>query len=228
MHNGRTISVVIPCYNEEEGIRHVIQSMPPVVDEIVVVDNNSSDRTAEVARSLGARVITEKRKGYGQAYQAGIPAATKDVIVTLDGDGSYPPEEIPRLVDILVERNLDFLSASRFPLRSRGSMNFMNVVGNKILTLATLVLFFRRIEDSQSGMWAFRREIYEKLHARHPGMAFSEELKIEAILAKGVRFGEARIDYRERIGEVKLNMWRDGFDNLFFLVRKRFASRNSR
>src|SRR5262245_13241250 len=145
MHNGRTISVVIPCYNEEEGIRHVIESMPPAVDEIVVVDNNSSDRTAEVARSLGARVVSETRKGYGQAYQAGIPAATKDVIVTLDGDGSYPPEEIPRLVDILVERNLDFLSASRFPLQSRGSVNFMDMVGNKIPTVAMTVPSYREL-----------------------------------------------------------------------------------
>lgn len=228
MHRGRTISVVIPCYNEEDGIRHVLSAMPPAVDEVVVVDNNSTDRTAEVALSLGARVVSETRKGYGQAYQAGIPVATQEIIVTLDGDGSYPPEEIPRLVDYLVDRDLDFLSASRFPLASRGSMNFMNQVGNKILTLTMLLLFFRRIEDSQSGMWVFKRAIYPKLHARHPGMAFSEELKIEAILAKGVRFGETRIGYRERIGEVKLNMWRDGFDNLFFLVKKRFASRNSR
>ncbi len=228
MHRGKTISAVIPCYNEEDGVRHVIEAMPRVVDEIVVVDNNSTDRTAEVARSLGARVVSEQRKGYGAAYQAGIPAATKDIIVTLDGDGSYPPEEIPRLVDFLLENAFDFVSASRFPLRSKGSMNFMNQVGNRVLTLATLVLFFRPIEDSQSGMWVFKREVYPRLHARHPGMAFSEELKIEAIRAKGVRFGETRIDYRERIGEVKLNMWRDGFDNLFFLVKKRFERRNSR
>jgi hypothetical protein len=225
MHRGKTISAVIPCYNEEDGVRHVIESMPPIVDEIVVVDNNSTDRTAEVARSLGARVVSETRKGYGQAYQAGIPAATKEIVVTLDGDGSYPPDEIPRLVDCLIDRDVDFVSASRFPLKSRGSMNFMNIVGNRILTLAMLVLFFRRIEDSQSGMWVFRREIYPRLRATHPGMAFSEELKIEAILAKGVRFAEHRIDYRERIGEVKLNMWRDGVDNLFFLLRKRFARR---
>jgi glycosyltransferase involved in cell wall biosynthesis len=228
VHKGKTISAVIPCYNEEDGIRHVIEAMPPVVDEIVVVDNNSTDRTAEVARSLGARVVHETRKGYGAAYQAGLPAATKEIIVTLDGDGSYPPEEIPRLVDFLIENDLDFISASRFPLKTGGSMNFMNMVGNKVLTAAMFLLYFRRIDDSQSGMWVFRREIYPRLQATHPGMAFSEELKIEAILAKGVRFAELHIDYKERIGEVKLNMWRDGFDNLFFLVRKRFARRNSR
>jgi glycosyltransferase involved in cell wall biosynthesis len=223
-----TISAVIPCYNEEDGIRHVIDAMPSIVDEVVVVDNNSTDRTGEVARSLGARVVHETRKGYGAAYQAGLPAATKDIIVTLDGDGSYPPGEIPRLVDFLIDNELDFVSASRFPLKTGGSMNFMNMVGNKILTAAMFLLYFRRIDDSQSGMWVFRRSIYPRLHATHPGMAFSEELKIEAILAKGVRFAEYHIDYKERIGEVKLNMWRDGFDNLFFLARKRFAPRNSR
>ena len=118
MHRGKTISAVIPCYNEEDGIQHVIEAMPTVVDEVVVVDNNSSDRTAEVAESLGARVIREKRKGYGRAYQAGLPAASKDVIVTLDGDGSYPPDEIPRLVDCLIDEELDFISACRFPLRT--------------------------------------------------------------------------------------------------------------
>ena len=94
MYRDLTISVVIPCYNEEEGIQHVIRSLPPSVDEVVVVDNNSTDRTAEVSAALGARVVPEKRKGYGAAYKAGLPAATKDVTVTMDGDGTYPSEQI--------------------------------------------------------------------------------------------------------------------------------------
>src|SRR5262245_14314981 len=118
MHRGLSISVVIPCYNEEDGVRAVIGEMPACVDEVVVVDNNSTDRTAEVARSLGARVVHETRKGYGAAYKAGIPAAASDVVVTLDGDGSYPAEAIAALVDELVDRRLDFLSASRFPLKT--------------------------------------------------------------------------------------------------------------
>ena len=76
MHRGLKISVVIPCYNEEDGIRSVIESMPSYVDEIVVVDNNSTDRTGEIARSLGAVVVFQPVKGYGAAYQAGLPAAT--------------------------------------------------------------------------------------------------------------------------------------------------------
>ena len=90
MHRGLKISVVIPCYNEQDGIRHTIGMLPPCVDEIVVVDNNSTDQTGEVAKSLGARVVFEGRKGYGAAYKAGLPAARGDVTVTLDGDGTYP------------------------------------------------------------------------------------------------------------------------------------------
>jgi glycosyltransferase involved in cell wall biosynthesis len=223
LHRGLKISVVIPCYNEEDGVRHTMEQLPACVDEIVVVDNNSTDRTAEVARSLGARVVPETRKGYGAAYQAGLPAATGDVIVTLDGDGTYPADQIPELVDYLEDRKLDFVSASRFPLRNPRAMNFSNKVGNVILTLGMAVLYGTAVRDSQSGMWVFRRSIYPKLRLTSDGMAFSEEIKIEAIRSREVRFGEYGIDYRPRVGEVKLNKWRDGFQNLFFLVKKRFS-----
>jgi glycosyltransferase involved in cell wall biosynthesis len=223
MHRGLKISVVIPCYNEEQGIRHTIGMLPECVDEIVVVDNNSTDRTSEVAKSLGARVVFEKRKGYGAAYQAGLPAVTGDITVTLDGDGTYPAEQIPELVDYLEDRRLDFVSASRFPLKNPRAMNFSNKVGNGVLTLGMAVLYGRPVRDSQSGMWVYRSPVYKKLTLTSDGMAFSEEIKIEAIRAQGVRFGEYHIHYHPRIGEVKLQKWRDGFHNLFFLVKKRFA-----
>ncbi len=222
MHRDLTISVVIPCYNEEDGVREVIGRMPRAVDEIVVVDNNCTDATAEVARGLGARVVPERTRGYGAAYKAGMKAATSDLIVTLDGDGTYPPEEIPRLVDTLVDRNWEFLSASRFPLTDATAMHLSNRVGNWVLTVAAGVLFLKPIRDSQSGMWVFHRSLLDRLRLTSDGMAFSEEIKLEA-LARGCRFGEAHIDYGARIGEVKLEKWRDGWDNLSFLVRKRFG-----
>jgi hypothetical protein len=222
MHRGLSISLVIPCYNEEDGVREVIGRLPGVVDEIVVVDNNCTDRTAEVARSLGARVVPEKQPGYGAAYKAGLAAATGDVLVTLDGDGTYPPEEIARLVDTLVDRGWDFLSASRFPLSDPAAMGFSNRVGNWVLTVAAAVLFLKPIRDSQSGMWVFRRTVLERLRLTSDGMAFSEEIKLEALL-RGCHFGEAHIPYGARIGEVKLQKWRDGWKNLEFLVRKRFG-----
>ncbi len=222
MHRDVTISVVIPCYNEEEGIQHVIRAMPSCVDEIVVVDNNSTDRTGEVAKSLGAKVVFEERKGYGAAYKAGLPAVTADITVTMDGDGSYPSEQIAELVDHLLDNDLDFVSAARFPLKNPAAMSFSNRMGNMILTIAMLVLYGKNIKDSQSGMWVFKSNVYPRLNVTSGGMPFSEEIKIEAIRAKDIRFGEYRVNYHERIGEVKLEKWRDGFRNLFFLVKKRF------
>jgi hypothetical protein len=223
MHRGLSISVVIPCYNEEDGIRHVYEGMPSYVDEVVVVDNNSTDRTAEVARSLGAKVVFQPRKGYGAAYQAGLPAATCDIIATLDGDGTYPADEISLLVDALEDRKLDFISGARFPLRNPDAMNFTNKVGNFVLTIATGLLWFRPLRDSQSGMWVFRRSVLPRLKLTSDGMPLSEEIKIEAIEKLGPRFAEIGIDYRPRIGEVKLQKWRDGWLNLSFLFAKRFG-----
>lgn len=223
MHHNLKLSVVIPCYNEEDGVRLVIGRTPSCVDEIVVVDNNCTDRTAEVARSLGARVVEERTPGYGAAYKRGLAAASGDVIVTFDGDGTYPPEEIPRLVDELVERRWDFLSASRFPLVDERAMSFTNRFGNWVLTVAAAVLFFKPIRDSQSGMWVFRRDALGRLRLTSDGMAFSEEIKLEALL-RGLRFGESHIPYGARVGDVKLQKWRDGWQNLAFLVRKRFGA----
>ncbi|MEP7028268.1 MAG: glycosyltransferase family 2 protein [Candidatus Eisenbacteria bacterium] len=221
MHRGLKISVVIPCYNEADGIRSVIESMPDYVDEIVVVDNNSTDQTGEIARAMGAVVVFQPQKGYGAAYQAGLPAATGDVIATLDGDGTYPADEISLLVDVLEDRKLDFISGARFPLRDQKAMNFSNKVGNMVLTLTTMVLWFRPLRDSQSGMWVFRRAVLPQLRLTSDGMPLSEEIKIEAIEKLGSRFAEVGIDYRPRIGEVKLQKWRDGWRNLSFLFRKR-------
>jgi dolichol-phosphate hexosyltransferase len=223
MHRDLKLSVVIPCYNEENGVREVIGRMPAAIDEIVVVDNNCTDGTAQVARSLGARIVAEKRPGYGAAYKAGLAAATGDVVITLDGDGTYPPEEIPRLVDELVDRRWEFLSASRFPLTDPNAMHLTNRLGNGVLTVAAALLFFKPIRDSQSGMWVFRRATLARMKLTSDGMAFSEEIKLEALM-RGVKFGEGHIPYGERIGEVKLQKWRDGWENLAFLVRKRFGA----
>jgi glycosyltransferase involved in cell wall biosynthesis len=222
MHRNLTISVVIPCYNEQDGVREVIGRMPAAVDEVVVVDNNCTDRTAEVARGLGAMVVAEPRRGYGAAYKAGLKAATGEVLVTLDGDGSYPPEEIPRLVEALVDRGWEFLSASRFPLSHPAAMPPSNRLGNRVLTAVASVLFHTPLDDSQSGMWVLRRQVLGRLRLTSDGMAFSEEIKLEALM-RGCRFGELHIPYGTRIGEAKLQRWRDGWDNLSFLVRKRLG-----
>ncbi len=104
-------------------------------------------------------------------------------------------------------------------------MNFSNKIGNGLLTFASLMLFMRGIKDSQSGMWIFKSSIYPLLDPKSDGMPFSEEIKIAAIRQPEVRFDECHINYHPRIGEVKLDKWRDGFRNLLYLIKLRFTPR---
>ena len=223
MYKGQKITVIIPCLNEEQGVEQVLKRVPDFVDETIVVDNGSTDRTSEVARAFGAKVIREDVRGYGRSYKTGFASATGDLIVTLDGDHSYPPDAISYLLEAFLHLEADFLNTSRFPVRDRKAMSFLNKLGNLILSLAVSLLYFRWVRDSQSGMWVFRRSILDGLKLTSDGMAFSEEIKIEALKSRRVRFVEISIQYTSRLGETKLNLWRDGFYNLWFIFRKRFS-----
>jgi dolichol-phosphate hexosyltransferase len=227
MYKALRITVVIPCLNEEQGIERVLRRVPSFVDEVIVVDNGSTDKTSEVANSFGATVIREDVRGYGRAYKKGFSLATGDVIITLDGDHSYPPDAISYLVEAFLHLEADFLNASRFPVRRRQAMSLKHKCGNLILSLAMSILFFRWVRDSQSGMWVLRRSILENMQLDSDGMAFSEEIKIEALLQPHFRFEEISIQYSSRLGEIKLNPWRDGLQNLLFLFRKRFGVRRA-
>ena len=221
MYRDLTITVIIPCLNEEQGIDEVLGRMPDYVDEVIVVDNDSSDRTAAVARSHGAKVIREDVRGYGRAYKKGFANSTGDVIVTLDGDHSYPVDAISYLLEAFHHLSVDFLNASRFPVRDRRAMSLKHKIGNLILSLTMSVLFFRWVRDSQSGMWVFRRSILEDIRLDSDGMAFSEEIKVEALKSPTIRFAEMPVMYTSRLGEIKLQPWRDGIANLLFLFKKR-------
>ena len=204
------------------SIQQILRAMPEFVDEVIVVDNNSTDRTHAVAASLGAKVIHETVRGYGRSYKRGFANATSDLIVTLDGDHSYPVDALSYLLEAFLHLDVDFLNASRFPVRDRNAMSFKHKIGNLILSLAMSALYLRWVRDSQSGMWVFRRSILSQMKLVSDGMAFSEEIKIEALKSPRIRFGEISILYTSRLGEIKLNPWRDGFQNLWFLVKKRF------
>jgi len=225
MYKGLKITVIIPCLNEEQGIERVLGRMPAFVDEVIVVDNGSTDRTSDVARGFGAMVIREEVRGYGRSYKKGFSHATGDVIVTLDGDHSYPVDALSYLLEAFLHLDVDFLNASRFPVRDPQAMSFKHKMGNLVLSLAMSVLFFRWVRDSQSGMWVFRRSILDRMELVSNGMSFSEEIKVEALRDPGIRFGEISIQYSSRLGEIKLNPWRDGLQNLLFLARKRFTKR---
>src|SRR5258706_13017738 len=160
--------------------------MPDFVDEVIVVDNNSTDRTHAVPLSLGAKVIRETVRGYGRSYKRGFACATGDLIVTLDGDHSYPVDALSYLIEAFRHLEVDFLNASRFPVRDRHAMSFKHKVGNLILSLAMSALYFRWVRDSQSGMWVFRRSILEGMSLTSNGTAFSDEIKNVALKRRGV------------------------------------------
>ena len=223
MYRDHKVTIVIPCLNEEEGLRKILSLIPSFVDEVIVVDNDSTDRTADIARSLGARVIQEKVRGYGRAYKTGLLHAQGDVIVTLDGDHSYPVDAVSYLLEALFTLRVGFVSASRFPIQNPESMAFKNLVGNKLLSLLMSLLYFRWIRDSQSGMWIFYREALQKMNLKSDGMAFSEEIKIEALRHPKIGFREIPINFSNRAGEQKLQPFKDGWNNLIFLFKKRFS-----
>ena len=214
----------MPCYNEERGLPQVFRDLDlKIVDEVIAVDNNSTDRTAEVARGFGAKVIRETKQGYGAAYKAGLRNAAGDIIVTMDADGTYPRNFIPILLDVMIDEGFDFITCDRTGHKDKPS-NWLRVFGNDVLNFFIWILFWFRVRDSQSGMWVFRRWVLAHLNLTSDGMAFSEEIKLEAMSRKKIiRAKELPIYYKERHGVSKLRIWRDGFYNLFFLFRKRLG-----
>jgi glycosyltransferase involved in cell wall biosynthesis len=223
MYRSNRITVVIPCLNEEPGLERVLRDLPELVDEVIVVDNDSTDRSAEVALRMGAVVVRESRRGYGRAYKKGFSHATGDIVVTLDGDYSYPADGLNDLLDAFMNRRVGFLSASRFPILDSRSMTMKHKIGNTVLSALMSILFLRRVRDSQSGMWVFRRDALNKMKLRSNGMAFSEEIKIEAMCNPSIGFEEVSVGFSNRLGKKKLQPWKDGITNLTFLFRKRFA-----
>ena len=216
---------MIPTMNEEASIGLVIDEVRSALEgvmpyEVLVVDTDSRDRTREIAAGKGASVVQEPRRGYGRAYKSGFERATGDIIATLDADMTYPALEIPKLAAKLDSDGLDFITTDRFAGMAKGAMSAKHRLGNKVLSVSARVLFRVKVRDSQSGMWVFRKSILDRLTLESDGMAMSEEIKIEAF--EKVRAAEVPISYRVRVGEVKLQSWKDGIGNLRFLFKKRF------
>lgn len=219
------VSIIIPTMNEEESIGNVLDEVHDAMKhfnyEILIVDTNSKDRTVEIAKEKGARVINEPRRGYGRAYKTGFENANGDLIVTLDADCTYPACDIPKFIELLEKEQIDFITCDRLSALEKGVMSSQHKFGNWVLSTATNLLFRMKIKDSQNGMWIFRREILDEIELISDGMPFSEEIKIEA-WKKGFKVKEVPIKYRLRKGEKKLSSWRDGIKNLIFLFKKRF------
>jgi len=226
----KTISIVIPARNEKDAIEKTVRAIPKDELErmgyevqILVVDNNSNDGTGELAKKAGAEVVFEPTRGYGKAYKTGFANATGEIIATADADLTYPVEEIPGFVKLLEDEALDFITTNRFAKMDKNAMSWRNKFGNSVLNLTTRLLFRIDLVDSQSGMWVFRRSILNNLALRSNGMPLSEELKLEACHFAKCRWREMPIEYKVRIGKIKLRAWQDGLQNLFYLIRKRIA-----
>ncbi|MFJ8463594.1 glycosyltransferase family 2 protein [Streptomyces swartbergensis] len=223
-----SLSIVMPAFNEASNLPPVMGTIPlsELADEgwdteVVVVDNASTDDTGEVARSLGARVVPQPERGYGNAYHAGFAAAAGEVIATGDADRTYPFDALPQLLRILVASNCEFLTTNRLTRDNHDAMQPLHSVGNHVLSAVSRALFHNGLHDSQSGMWIFRHYIWDHLDVRATGMAFSQEIKNAATLA-GCRCLEVPIEYRRRGGEVKLHAVHDGMANLCQLFAHRF------
>jgi glycosyltransferase involved in cell wall biosynthesis len=222
-HEELVVSVVIPCLNEEDNIEACVTRALEVMreanipGEVVVADNASEDRSAELAAAAGARVIHEPRRGYGSAYLAGFKAARGRYIVMADADLTYDFAEIPRFVENL-DAGADLVMGDRMDNIHPGAMPWLHrYVGNPILT-GILNLFFRTgIKDAHCGMRAVRRAVLPQLDLRTTGMEFASEMVIRASKEK-LDIREFPIEYHPRGGESKLSSFRDGWRHLRFLL----------
>jgi Glycosyl transferase family 2 len=184
----------------------------------VVVDNGSSDRSAEVAAEHGARVVTERRRGYGSAYLTGLAEARGEYVVMGDADETYPLQELAPFVDRL-EQGDDLVMGSRFKGTIHGdAMPFLNrFVGNPILTGMLHLLFGVKVSDAHCGMRAIRREAAAGLDLHSTGMEFASEMVFKAY-RRGLTVSEIPIDYYPRIGESKLNRFGDAWRHVRFML----------
>jgi glycosyltransferase involved in cell wall biosynthesis len=217
------VSVVIPCLNEEENVERCVRGAIDALrtggldGEVIVVDNDSEDRSAEVAAAAGAKVVSERRRGYGSAYLAGFAAARGTYIVMADADLTYDFNEIPNFVAAL-ESGAQLVMGNRMDNIQPGAMPWLHrYIGNPLLT-GVLNLFFRTgVRDAHCGMRALRRDVLETLDLRTTGMEFASEMVIRAA-KEHLAIAEVDIEYHPRGGESKLSSFRDGWRHLRFLL----------
>lgn len=225
------VSVVIPALNEEGIVGKTIKSIP--VDEIkeagydleiIVVNNNSTDNTAQEAEDAGATVFLETNRGYGNAYKRGFKEATGDIIIMGDADGTYPLEQSMDFINYIVEDGCDFVIGSRFDGSIEdGAMPALHkYIGNPMLTKMLNILFHSHYSDTHCGMRAFTKEALDKMELTAPGMEFAIEMVIEAS-EKNLKIKEVPIHYRKRGGgEAKLSSFDDGWRHVKYMLERKF------
>ncbi len=217
----KKVTVIIPCYNEEKGIAQVVKGFPRQILRahgykltVLVVDNNSTDKTARVARGAGARVITELKKGKGNAIVAGFNAIDHDTdyVAMLDGDDTYRPEELLRMLEPLNSKFCNVVIGSRLAGRmSDGSMTGFNRMGNWIFSHLVRYVYRVNVTDVLTGYFAWTRPVIERMRPHLTSAGFAIEMEM---ITKMARMGEeiycVPISYNARAGESNLHPIRDG------------------
>ncbi|MCS7167026.1 MAG: glycosyltransferase family 2 protein [Gemmatales bacterium] len=202
---GLRVGVIIPALNEELALPHVLRDLPPGVDEVVVVDNGSTDNTAAVARAAGARVVYEPQRGYGAACQRGLAELSPcDVVVFLDGDYSDYPQEMPRLVQPIAQDRADLVIGSRTRGRClRGALTIQQRIGNALASAWLRLVWNQRVSDL-GPFRAIRRDCLQSLGLRDRDYGWTVEMQIAAA-RHGLRVVEVPVSYRPRLGQSKIS-----------------------
>ena len=210
------ISIIIPVFNEEKTIGEVIDGVKKYVpsgSEILVVNNNSTDMTRDIALSKGIKVIAENEQGKGRAVLAGAKHSNGDILVFIDGDNSYPPESISQLVKPILDGKKEIMIGSRF-LGKPITINFLRGVGNKVFTWLASKMYCRTT-DLLTGMIAIKKDKFLSLNLKSSGFEIETEVFIKSCKIN-LRRGEIPISYQERGS--KLNPLTDGFKILITLL----------
>ncbi|MCH8064899.1 MAG: glycosyltransferase [Chloroflexi bacterium] len=217
------VSVVLPCLNEEETVAACVEKArgwfqrSGVRGEVLVVDNGSTDHSAEEARRAGARVIDEPKRGYGAAHLRGFAEAQGEVIVMADADDTYDLLDLDPLIEPL-RNGYDMTVGNRMQRIEPGAMTWSHrVIGTPAISLLLRLFTGSRIADSQCGLRAFTQEAYQKMGLRSSGMELASEMILKAY-RRGLKVAEVDTSYAVRKGETKLNTFRDGWRHLRFLL----------
>ena len=219
------VSVVLPCLDEADGVGRCVEKATAalhdmgIAGEVLVVDNGSTDGSAEIAARAGARVIHERRRGYGAAYLRGFQEARGRVIVMADADDSYDLLDIARFVEPLTHGGVDMVMGSRLKGNIlSGAMPWTHRwIGNPILSGMLRLFFHTRVSDAHCGMRSFTRQAYERMELRTQGMEFASEIVVNA-LREGLRIREVPITYYPREGVSKLSGLRDAWRHVRFML----------
>ena len=225
MYKRLKISVVIPCRNEGNHLKKVIKKIPSFIDEVIIVSNCSTDNTVEVARNLGVTVYEDNRVktgiGYGYAHMTGLSKAKGDVIIAMDGDGTYPIEGVSTIIDRLIDHNYDFISCNRYPTLPGTVIPLKLKLGVYLLNIETRLLYGKKIQDILSGMWVLRKGTRRKLNLTEGDWNLSPQIKLNAMLHSEIKFAEHKIVQHHREGETKQDYFTTGLSHALWLLKNR-------